>query len=109
VKPCLVDLGFIGYNAMIMVPTEAGNIKVVSPWRARRFRWPLAAMWRILQVPTGGVGAACLASIKVFVLGFIFCEDGDLPEAGTSSSGRSDEFRKAPPANVIVNLMPGVC
>jgi hypothetical protein len=52
----------------------------------------------------GGVGSACLASIKVVILGFLFCEDGDLLEAGTSSSGH-DEFRKAPPANVTGHLM----
>ena len=45
----------------------------------------------------------------VAVLGSLLCEDEDLPEACPSKSGRSDEFRKAPPANVTVHLMPGVC
>jgi hypothetical protein len=39
------------------------------------------------------------------LLGFIFCEDEDLPEACSSWSGQSDEFRKAPPANVIVHAI----
>jgi hypothetical protein len=47
--------------------------------------------------------------IKVYVIGFFFCEDGDLPKAGPSSSDRSDEFWKAPSTNVTMLLMPGVC
>lgn len=43
--------------------------------------------------------------IKVVVLGFFFCEDGDLPETDPSLFGRSDEFRKTPPANVTVHLI----
>jgi hypothetical protein len=40
---------------------------------------------------------------------FLFCVDGDHPEVGPSSSGRSGEFRKAPPVNVTVQFMTGVC
>jgi hypothetical protein len=54
-------------------------------------------------------GGRLICLIKVAVLGFFFCKDGDLPEACPSSSGRSDKFQKAPPVNVTVQLMPGVC
>jgi hypothetical protein len=37
-------------------------------------------------------------------LGFLLCEDEDLPEAGPSRSHRSGEFRKALSANVTVHL-----
>jgi hypothetical protein len=37
-------------------------------------------------------------------LGFLLREDEDLSEAGPSSSDRSGEFRKGPPANVTVQL-----
>jgi hypothetical protein len=37
-------------------------------------------------------------------LGFLLCEDDYLPEAGPFRSDRSEEFRKAPSANVTVHL-----
>jgi hypothetical protein len=43
--------------------------------------------------------------IKVVVLGFFFCKDGDLPETDPSLFGRSDEFRKTPLANLTVHLI----
>jgi hypothetical protein len=46
---------------------------------------------------------------KVVVLGFFFCKDKDLPDAGLSSSSLSGELRKAPSANIIVHLLSGVC
>jgi hypothetical protein len=50
------------------------------------------------------VGGGWPVRLKVVDLGFLFCKDGDLSDAGLSWSGRSGEFRKALPANVTVNL-----
>jgi hypothetical protein len=47
--------------------------------------------------------------IKVAILGFILCEDGDLPDIDPSCSGESGQFRNAPSTNVNAHLMHGVC
>jgi hypothetical protein len=49
-----------------------------------------------------------VSQIMVVVLWSLSRQDEDLLDACPSGFGWSDEFRKAPPANVIVHLMPGV-
>jgi hypothetical protein len=54
-------------------------------------------------------GGLSFCLIMVVVLGFLFCEDGDFLEVDLFTSGQSGEFRKAPPANVTMHFMSGVC
>jgi hypothetical protein len=77
------------------------NFSLCMNWLDGRWRPRLPPIRTTGERWRGGL-SICL--IKVADLRFLLCKDGDLPEAGPSWSGRSGEFRKAPPVNVTVHL-----